>query len=139
MPIFGQKNVNSIKTTLYYGPKKSIGCPFFPIFYEKIIFLMPIFYQKNVHSLKNTMLSCPHFVKKTSIFSITQCSHVIFLKYFMKNPPVLCPYLVNKRQFCQNYTILWAKTVNRMPFCFRFFTKKALLSCPYFVKKTSIL
>ena len=25
MPIFGQKNVNSVKTTLYYGPKKSMA------------------------------------------------------------------------------------------------------------------
>ena len=29
MPIFGQKNVNSVKTTLYFGPKKSIGYLFF--------------------------------------------------------------------------------------------------------------
>ena len=29
MPIFGQKSVNSVKTTLDYGPKKSIGWPFF--------------------------------------------------------------------------------------------------------------
>ena len=26
--------------------------------------------------------------------------------------------------------------VNRMPFFFRFFTKKSILSCPYFVKKS---
>ena len=50
MPIFGQKNVNFVKTTLYYGPKKSKGCPFFPIFHDKISTLMPIFCQKNVHS-----------------------------------------------------------------------------------------
>ena len=66
-PIFVQKNVNSVITTLQYGTKKSIGCPFFSIFHEKIIALMPIFCQKNVHSLKNTMLSCPYFVEKTSI------------------------------------------------------------------------
>ena len=29
MPIFGPENVNSVKTTLYYGPKMSIECPFF--------------------------------------------------------------------------------------------------------------
>ena len=76
--IFGQKNVNSVKTTLYYGPKKSIRCPFFPIFHEQITALMPLFcYQnvhflktlcfhanilsKNVNPLKNTMLSCHFF------------------------------------------------------------------------------
>ena len=117
---------------------------------------MPIFYQKNVHSLKNTMLSCPHFVKKTSTLSITQCSHVIFFTSFMKNPPVSCPYLVKKRQFCQNYTILWAKKVNRMPFFSDFsrknhcshahilskkrpFSKKHTSPMPIFCQKTSIL
>ena len=48
MPIFGQKSVNSVKTTLDYGPKKSIGC-LFPDFYKK------------------SLLSLPYFVKKTSI------------------------------------------------------------------------
>ena len=74
----------------------------------------------------------------------------------MKNPILPCPYLVKKRKFCQNYTILWAQKVNRMPFipiftnkyqpsCPHFlqnnvyYQKKKLLSCPYFVKKTSIL
>ena len=40
------KNVNSVRTTLQDGPKKSIGCPFFPIFHEKITTLMPTFCQK---------------------------------------------------------------------------------------------
>ena len=35
MPVFGQKNVNSAKTTLYYGPTKSIGCPFFRFVMKK--------------------------------------------------------------------------------------------------------
>ena len=34
------KNVNSVKTTLYYEPKKSVWRPFFPIYHEKIIALM---------------------------------------------------------------------------------------------------
>ena len=44
MQMIGQKNVNSVKTTLYYGAKKSTGCPFFPISHEKsvahVIFFM---------------------------------------------------------------------------------------------------
>ena len=100
------KNVNSIKTTLYYEPKKSIGCPFFPISHGKIIALMPIFCkkrpfskkhaalksrfcQKNGHSLKNTVLLC-HFFKN-----------------FMKNLLLSRPYLVKKRQFSQKYIIIW--------------------------------
>ena len=96
MPKFGQKNVNFVKTTLNYGPKKSKGCPFFPIFHEKISTLMPIFCQKNAHSKKITLLSYPYFVKKTSIISKTQSSHVIFFNFFMKNPWMSCPYLVQK-------------------------------------------
>ena len=78
MPIFGQKHVNSVKTKLYYGSKKSIGCPLFTIFHEKITTLMPflskkrtfskehtlltrIFGQKNVNFFKNTVLSCQFF------------------------------------------------------------------------------
>ena len=36
-------NFNSVKTTLYYRPKKSIGCPLFLIFEGKITALMPYF------------------------------------------------------------------------------------------------
>ena len=50
MHMIGKKNVNSVKTTLYYGPKKSIGCPFFPISHEKITALMSIFCQKRPFS-----------------------------------------------------------------------------------------
>ena len=98
---------------------------------------MPIFCRKNVHSLRNTVLLCQ-------------------LKKIMKNPLLSCPYLIKKRQFCQNNTILWAKEVSRMPF-FSDFSRKnyrsyahilwknvhslknTLLSSLYFVKKTSIL
>ena len=69
----GQKYVNSVKTTFYYGPKKLIGFPNIPSFHQNIIALMPIFgqkrpfskkqtalmsifCQKNVHSLKNMVL-----------------------------------------------------------------------------------
>ena len=67
------------------------------------------------------------------------------------------PIFGKKRQFCQNYTILWAKKVNRMPFLSDFHEKiDALMPifCPknvhclrntqlswlyIFFKKTSIL
>ena len=81
MPIFGQKNANAVQTTLFYGPKKSIGCHFIPISHEKINALMKHIlskkrpfskkntslsrtniYQQNVHSLKNKLLSC-HFLQ----------------------------------------------------------------------------
>ena len=97
------------------------------------------FCQKNVHSLEDTVFWC------------------YFFKFHMKHPILPCPYLViKKRQFCQNYYILWAQKINRMPcfpifheqisslmptFCPKqgLFSKNTLLSCPYFVNKTSIL
>ena len=59
------KKVDSI--TSYYGPKKSIGCPFFPISHEKISAVMPIFCQQNVHSLK-THCSYVHILSKKNQF-----------------------------------------------------------------------
>ena len=46
-----------------------------------------------------------------------------FFQFFYKNPILLCPYLVKKRIFCQNYTLLWAIKVNKMPFFPRFLLK----------------
>ena len=46
MPIFCQKNVNSIETIIYNGPKMSLGCHFFQLF------------------TKYSLLSCQYFVKK---------------------------------------------------------------------------
>ena len=108
--------------------KKVNRMPFFPISDEKITALMSIFCQKRLFS-KN----------KTSTLLKTKCSRVIFSFFFYKNPILLCPYLVKKRIFCQNYTILWAIKVNKMPFFPRFFTKKSLLSYPIYIKNTAIL
>ena len=72
--------------------------------------------------------------------SKTRCSNVILFKFCMTNPLLSWPYLVKKKgNFCKNYTLVWAKKVERMPLFFRFLTKKSLLSCPYFFKITSIL
>ena len=74
---------------------------------------MPIFCRKNVHPLQNTVL------------------YVIGIKCFMKTPSF--------RVFSQNASnlpklqyIMGYKSI-RYPF-FRFFTKKTMLSCTYFVK-----
>ena len=72
----GQKNVNSVKTTLFYGPKKSIGSPYFPTFHEKKYCSHAHILSKNVHSLKNTVLSC------------------IFFQIFHEKPLLSCTYLV---------------------------------------------
>ena len=56
------------------------------------------------------------------------------ITFFRKKPMLPCPYLVTKPQFCQYYSILWAKKVKKIPFL-PIFTEKSLLSCPWFVKK----
>ena len=73
-------------------------------------------------------------LSKKRPFSQKHCA-LMSIKKNMKNPLLSCPYLIKKRQFCQNNTILWAKEVSMMPFFFRFLTKKSSLLCPYFVKK----
>ena len=43
--------------------------------------------------------------KNLSTLSKTRCSYVIVINFFMKNPLLWCPYLVENRQFSQNYPI----------------------------------
>ena len=79
MSIFGQKNVNSVKTTLYYRPQNSIR-QFFVRIYTKNTALMPIFYQKT-SILKKHIVLTPIFCKKMSIRSKTLCSRVIIQNF----------------------------------------------------------
>ena len=72
--------------------------------------------------------------KKRPFFSKTQWSHVIFFKFFMKKTPLSRPYLVKKRQFRKNYTIIWAQKVRRMPF-FPIFHWKVNSLLPIFWEK----
>ena len=130
---------------------------FFSIFSRKNYCLMPIyiFKNKNVHSLI-THYSHANILSKKRPFSQKHCALMSIKKKIMKNPLLSCLYLITKRQFCQNNTILWAKEVSRMPiFCdfsrknYRSYAhilwknvhslKNTLLSSLYFVKKTSIL
>ena len=60
---------------------------------------MPIFCQKHVNSLKNAVLPRNFF----------QILHE-------KTPRAVIPIFGQKTQFYENYTILWAKKVKRMPF-----------------------
>ena len=127
------KNVNSVKIAILYEPKSQQDALFFSIFHEKMTFLMPIFCQKNFNSLKNTLLSCPYFVRKTSLLSKKRCSHVIFFKYFMKSPMLSCPNLLKRTSILSKLPYLMGqKNQQEAPF-FRFFTKKPLFSCPFFV------
>ena len=114
-----------------------------------------IFKSKNVHSLI-THYSHANILSKKRPFSQKHCALMSIKKKNHEKPLLSCLYLIKKRQFCQNNTILWAKEVSRMPF-FSDFSRKnyrsyahilwknvhslknTLLSSLYFVKKTSIL
>ena len=120
MPMIGQQHVNSVKTTLYYGPKNSIECPFFPISHEKITTLMPIFC-KNVHSLKT---HSSHYVN--SLKNTVLSRH--FFQKFLYKPNTLMPIFGQKTSILLKLHYFMVIKVTRMPFLFRFFTKKSLLS-----------
>ena len=73
---------------------------------------------KIAHSLKDTMLSCHLF------------------QIFHEKPPAAMSISGQKKsQFCQNYTILWAKKVNKMPFFFFPISRKIRCSHVYILSK----
>ena len=76
------KNVISVKTTLYYEPKRRQKA-LFPIFHEKIIALMPIFC-KIISSLYKPHYSHVHILSKKQIFSQKHCTLMPFsFNFFM--------------------------------------------------------
>ena len=93
IPIFSHKKSKFCENYTIFGPKKSIGCHFFPIFLVKITSLMPIFCKKNVHSLKTYHSHAPILSKKCP-FSQNTVLHVICINFFMRKPLLSCPYLV---------------------------------------------
>ena len=77
------KNTSILSKLRYiYELKKSIGCPFFQIFHEKLTALMPLFCYKNVNFLQ-TLCSYAHILSKNVNYLQKQCSHVIFFKIFV--------------------------------------------------------
>ena len=136
-----------------YLVKKSQFCQNYNILWQKIVNRMPFSsdfsrknYCPNAHVLskrrtlsKKHIASCPYFVERTSIFSKTLYSHVIFLTFTWKTPCCHVYIWSKNRQFCQNYLYYGSKKSIGCSFFFRFSTEKSPLSCPYFVKKTSTL
>ena len=95
------KNVNFVKTTLYFGPKKSQDALFSYFSRKNFCSYINILSKKCPFS-KKKQLSSPRFVKKTSTLLKTNCSHVFLFLIFHKLPILSCRYFVKKRQFCQN-------------------------------------
>ena len=154
MLIFYQKS-KFCQTKRYYGPKKSIRCPFFCLSQINNRSHAHILQKKNVDSLKNTLLSCLYFVKKTSFLSKALISDIILIKFFMEKALLSSPYSVKNRQSVKTRLYYGSNKAIECPF-FPFFqekncshahisykkrpfSKKTLFFSPYFVKKTSIL
>ena len=139
MPIFCWKNIHLQKTSCSYAlffpdftKKLLLSCPYSVkkrSFSKKHAALMPIFCQKNVHSLKK------------------RYSHLIFFfqSFSWKTPAFMHIFDQNNRQFCQHYTISWAKKVNTMLFLSDFSRKNhcshayILPKKPPFSKKHNVL
>ena len=133
--------------------KKRQFCQNYTIFWVQKVNRLPFFSDfdgiiicSNAHILqthrpfsKKHLLLRPYFVQKTCIVSKTQCSHVIFFKFFMKNPLLSCPYLVKKTSILSKLHYIMGKKSQLDAHFFQFFTKKLLLSSPYSVNKMSIL
>ena len=113
--IFHQKMLILLKLHNVLG-HQSYKNVFFLSFHEKLHLSCLYISKICLISKKNTLLSSPYIIMKTSILSKTLCFYVIFFfKYRMEYPWHLSPFLVKKRQFCQNYSTFWVHKVNKIP------------------------
>ena len=138
MPIFGQKTSILLKLHYFMVIKVNRMLFLFRFFTKKSLLSCPYFIKNTSILLKHTAL-IPILVKKTSILSKTRCSHVFFFfKFFMKNS---C-YRAHD----------WSKNVNSVKttlysgpkksiWCsfFLFLTKKITALMSIFCQKTFIL
>ena len=121
-------------TKIYYGPKTSIECPFFRFQMKKLLLSCP-FLTENVRSLKNTMLPCPYLVQKRPFSQ----KHESFVSNFEWKTPCCHTHIWLKNVNSAKTTLLYGRKKSIRWFLFWFFTKKSMLTCPYFIKNTSIL
>ena len=107
----------------------SIGCPFLPIFYKKILLPFSYFVKKHLFS-KNTLFICIYMSKNAHSLKGTMLSS----HFFNEKPLLLCPYLLKNVNSVKTTVYYGPKKSIGYPF-FQFLTKKYLLLCLYFVKK----
>ena len=85
MPIFCQKNINSLKKIALM-----------PVFCQKTSILSKTRQFQVIFFSTKTSISCPYFVKKTSNLSKTRRSYVFFFEFFIKTLILSCPNLVKR-------------------------------------------
>ena len=89
----------------------------------------------NVRSLRNTMLSCTYLVKKRPFSQ----KHGSFISNFAWKTPCCHTHTWSKNINSANTTLLYGPKKSIRWSFIRYFTKKSMLACPYFIKNTSIL
>ena len=135
------KNANSVKNILYYGPKDSIGCPFFlSIFHEKIDALMPIYCQKNRPFCEKHVALMPIFCQKKVHSLKTRFSHVIFQFFYEKTPYFAFIHKIGQKNVNSVKTTLYYGPKELIG-CFYFssFHEKIIALMPIFCQKMSLL
>ena len=104
------------------------------ILYLKIIALMPIFDRKRPFSKKDNALM--HiFGHKTSFLT----KHESFVSNFAWKTPCCHTHIWSKNINSANTTLLYGPKKSIRWSFIRYFTKKSMLACPYFIKNTYIL
>ena len=136
--IIGQKSQFCQNYTLLWA-KRFNRMPIFSIFHEKFNALVPIL-RKNRSFCEKHVNRMPIFCRKNVQSLKTRSSHFIRFKFFMKKPLAFMHKIgTRKRQFSQNYTLLWAKKVLIGCPYFPSFLEKISVLMPIFCQKTSVL
>ena len=136
MPIFGQKTSILLKLHYFMVIKVNRMLFLFRFFTKKSLLSCPYFIKNTSILLKHTAL-IPILVKKTSILSKTRCSHVFFFSNFSWKTPAVVHMIGQKMSILSKlHSILGQKSQYDALFSY-FSQKKLLLLCPYFVKKRS--
>ena len=107
MPVFDIKLSILLKLHQFMG-QKGQQMPFFSDFLQQRL-LSCSYFVKNIYSLKNTLFMCIYYVKKFLFSQKPNALFSFFFKFIMKNPSCHVHIWSIKRQFRQNYSILWAK------------------------------
>ena len=93
------------------------------------------FLTENVRSLRNTMLLCTYLVKKRPFSQ----KYVSFVSIFAWKTPCCHTHIWSKNIYSANTTLLHGPKKSIRWSFIRYFMKKSMLACPYFIKNTSIL
>ena len=123
MPIFGQKTSILLKLHYFMVIKVNRMLFLFRFFTKKSLLSCPYFIKNTSILLKHTAL-IPILVKKTSILSKTRCSHVFFFfSNFSWKTPAVVHMIGQKTSILSKLHSILGQKSHRMPF-FSYFSRK---------------